>query len=289
MLVACSGGADSLALAAAAQVVGRRRALPVRALVIDHGLQEGSAAVAEQTVATLGRLGLSAELAAVTVTPDADGPEAAARRARYAALAAEAQPGEMVLLGHTLDDQAEAVLLGLARGSGTRSLAGMPGRRDCFLRPLLGVRAATTAQACRELGLQPWRDPQNLDPAFARARVRHRVLPVLEAELGPGIADALARTAGLARADADLLDQLAAAELAGQGDDLDCDWLAAVAPALRSRVLRDWLRAHGATDLNAGHLAAVGALATDWHGQSWVEVPSIRVLREHGRLCVQRG
>jgi tRNA(Ile)-lysidine synthase len=290
MLVACSGGPDSLALAAAAAVVGTRTGLGVRAAVVDHGLQSGSADIAAEVVARLAGLGLDAVVLRVAVDAAGVGVEAGAREARYAALAAEAGPGEVVLLGHTLDDQAETVLLGLARGSGTRSLAGMPIRRDPFLRPLLAVRAATTAAACAELGLTAWTDPHNSEGRFTRARVRHRVLPVLEAELGPGVALALARSAELARADADLLDDLAARELAANdAGELDCDWLAGLPPALLTRVLRDWLRAAGAVDLSAGGIAAVAGLVTDWHGQRWVEVPGIRIGRDAGLLVVRRG
>ncbi len=290
MLVACSGGPDSLALAAAAAIVGTRTGLGVRAAVVDHGLQPDSDDIAAEVVARLARLGLEAVVLRVAVDAAGGGVEAGAREARYAALSAEAAPGEVVLLGHTLDDQAETVLLGLARGSGTRSLAGMPFRRDVFVRPLLGVRAATTAAACTELGLEAWLDPHNSEGRFTRARVRHRVLPVLETELGPGVAPALARSAELARADADLLDELAARELAAHGEDeLDCDWLACLPPALLTRVLRDWLRAAGAVDLSAAGITAVASLVTDWHGQRWVEVPGVRIGRDAGRLAVRRG
>ncbi len=290
MLVACSGGPDSLALAAAAAVVATRTGVGVRAAVVDHGLQPGSDEIAAEVVTRLAALGLDAVVLRVAVDAAAGGVEAGAREARYAALAAEAAPGEVVLLGHTLDDQAETVLLGLARGSGTRSLAGMPFQRDVFVRPLLGVRAATTAAACAELGLTAWLDPHNSEGRFTRARVRHRVLPVLETELGPGVALALARSAELARADADLLDDLAARELAAHGAaELDCDWLAGLPPALLTRVLRDWLRAAGAVDLSAAGIAAVGSLVTDWHGQRWVEVPGVRIGRESGRLVVRRA
>ncbi len=285
-VVACSGGPDSLALAVAASVVAGRRSLTVRAAVVDHRLQPASAALAEGVVEQLRELGIPADVLTVAVRPDGEGLEAAARDARYAALADAVAGEEVVLLGHTLDDQAETVLLGLARGSGTRSLAGMPDRRGPFVRPLLGVRAATTRQACLELGLRPWSDPHNADGRFTRVRVRERVLPVLEAELGPGVAEALARSAALVRADADLLDQLAAGELAAH-PDLDCRWLAGLPPALLGRVLRDWLRASGATDLSAGHIASVTALVTEWRGQRWADVPGLRVLRRDGRLVAE--
>ena len=195
LLVACSGGADSLALAFAAHRVATRLGRPVGAAVVDHGLQPGSAAVAVRARDQLSELGLSpVRVLPIQIDPtDRSGPEGAARAARYAALDAEAAADQAtVLLGHTLDDQAETVLLGLARGSGTRSLAGMAARSGRLLRPLLGLRRSVTQQACYELGLEAWTDPQNADRQFSRVRVRHSVLPTIEAELGPGIAEALA-------------------------------------------------------------------------------------------------
>jgi tRNA(Ile)-lysidine synthase len=280
MLVACSGGADSLALAAAAAVVGLRNRWGVRAVVVDHGLQAGSGQIAKQTAERLWTHEIAAEVVAVDVDADKVGLEAAAREARYAALSTAAAPDEVILLGHTLDDQAETVLLGLARGSGVRSLAGMPPARGPFRRPLLGVRRAVTRMACEEFGLEWWEDPQNADARFTRARVRHDVLPVLEAQLGPGIAEALARTADAARADADCLDALAAA---WQGP-MDAETLAGLDPAIRWRVLRDWLRAAGSQELGSVHLAAVDELITNWHGQKGVDVPGLRVVRVAGQL-----
>ena len=291
MLVACSGGPDSLALAAAAAVVAARRGDAVRAVVVDHGLQDGSDAVAT-TVATQvrERLDLPVEVVRVQVADDGSGPEAAARAARYAALERSAAPGECVLLGHTMDDQAETVLLGLARGSGLRSLAGMAPVRGPFVRPLLGLRRDVTAACCTELGLEPWHDPHNEDDRFTRVRVRSRVLPVLEAELGPGVVEALARTAELARADADLLDELAATESGvATADGLRCVQLAELGSALRSRVLRAWLLGHGAREVSAAHLAAVTELVTDWHGQRWVDLPGLRVSRGAGVLSAGRN
>ena len=295
LLVACSGGADSLALAAAARQVAGRRALPCSAVVVDHALQEDSAAVADQAAVALRGLGV-ADVTVVRVAVQRDsgqGLEAAARTARYAALrvAAAASAGEgppPVLLGHTRDDQAETVLLGLARGSGTRSLAGMAVRSGGLLRPLLGLPRATTEQACAELGLQPWSDPHNDEPGYARVRVRRRVLPVLEAELGPGVAAALARTAALARDDADLLDQLAAEADPGT-PTLDCDRLAALPAALRGRVLRRWLVARGAAEVTAEHVRAVEALVLAWRGQRGADLPGGAVARQHGRLLWQGG
>lgn len=293
LLVACSGGADSLALAVAVVHVGRRRSLPIGAVVVDHGLQPSSTDQATAAASTLQSLGFAdVTVRAVEVTATGNGPEADARIARYQALelAAGEHGGSTVLLGHTRDDQAETVLLGLARGSGVRSLAGMaersgPGGR--WLRPLLEVARPVTTEACRENDLLPWQDPHNVDPSFARVRVRHRVLPVLETELGPGVAEALARTAALARDDADLLDAMAADVDPGTAA-LDCAVVAGQAPAVRRRVLGRWLRLeHGLSDLSAGHLYAVDALLTDWRGQTGVDLPGgVRVGRVSGHLEV---
>lgn len=282
VMVAVSGGTDSLVLLAAARLVAARRSISCRAVTVDHRLQPGSDGVAARTAAAAAGLGADCSVIAVDVT-GSGGMEAAARAARYEALEAEARPGEWVLLGHTLDDQAETVLLGLARGSGTRSLAGMPPRRGRFLRPFLGVRRAVLARAAADWELAPHHDPHNDDPRFARVRVRHTVLPLLERELGPGVAEALARTAGIARSDADLLDSLAAEVL----DPADCAATAALPPALRTRVLLRWLRDAGAGDIAARHVAAVGALVTDWHGQTAVDVPGLTVSRVAGRLVAR--
>jgi len=217
-LAACSGGADSLALAAALAFEAPRLGLRAGAVTVDHGLQAGSAAQAARAAGAASELGLdpviqvTASVPARAAAPGYPGPEAAARQARYAAFerAAAGCGAAAVLLGHTMDDQAETVLLGLARGSGARSLAGMDAAAGRYLRPLLGVRRAQTAAACAALGLGAWDDPQNADPAFARSRVRLRVLPLLEEQLGPGITEALARTACQLRADAGLLDEMAA-------------------------------------------------------------------------------
>ena len=290
VLVACSGGADSLALALAAGVVAARRGTQVRALVVDHGLQSGSAEAAARVVEQLEGRGVpGVVLTAVVARGAGDGLEAAAREARYAVLA-DAAGAAPVLLGHTLDDQAEQVLLGLARGSGTRSLAGMPARRTVgrtlFVRTLLGVRRATTAQACAEWGVEPWRGPHNADLAFTRVRVRSRVLPVLEDALGPGVAEALARTASLARDDANLLDDLADQALDGAQAEggLSCTDLVAMPPALRRRVLPRWLIDAGCPEPTWTHVLAVDALVLDWRGQKGVDVPGLRVMRREGHL-----
>jgi len=298
VLVACSGGADSLALAAAAAFVAPRLGLRVGGVTVDHGLQPGSAERAAGVAALLAGLGLDPVRSVAVAVPPAGGgagPEAAARAVRYHALDAAARDyhAAALLLGHTLDDQAETVLLGLARGSGGRSLAGMAARRGCYRRPLLAVRRAVTRDACTELGLEPWQDPHNSDFRYARARVRHQALPALETALGPGVAEALARTASLLRADAECLDELAFAEsgqLRGDCSDpagLGAGWLRALPAAIRTRVLRDAAIMagcpHGA--LTAGHVGAVDALVTDWHGQRWVDLPGgLRASRRAGKV-----
>jgi tRNA(Ile)-lysidine synthase len=293
VLAACSGGQDSLALAAALAFVAPRAGLRAGAVTVDHGLQEGSADRAAAVAQTLRGLGLD-PVSAVAVTVDGPGgPEAAARAARYAALeqAAAGFGAATVLLGHTLDDQAETVLLGLARGSGPRSLAGMPPRRGVFVRPLLGVRRSVTGAACAALGLSPWPDPHNADRRFARVRVRLDALPALEAALGPGTAEALARTASQLRDDAEVLEKIASAER-GRGDTpLDTVSLAALPDAVRSRVLRSAALAAGcpAGALTAAHVTRVKALVTDWHGQRGIDLPGgIRAARRSGVLVFEQ-
>jgi len=272
-LVACSGGADSLALLAAAVHEGHRVDRHVVGVTVDHGLQDGSAGHADRVVAQMAELGAD-ETVAVRVRVEAagQGPEAAAREARYAVLEQVAQQvaqqsgtaGESarVLLGHTLDDQAETVLLGLARGSGTRSLSGMRRGFDCFSRPLLEVTRAQTEAACRAQGIEWWSDPHNDDPRFLRSRVRRDVLPVLERELGPGVARALARTARLCRSDADFLDDLAERELEAAAADPDAAGPDRAAAGYRSHPLE---RLDDAVGLRTLRLAALeaGALARD--------------------------
>jgi len=285
VVAAVSGGADSLALAAALAHVAPRRGLGAGAVVVDHGLQAGSDVEAARAAAQCREFGLAPVAVRRVTVRGAGGPEAAARAARYAAL--DATDADVVLLGHTLDDQAETVLLGLARGSGSRSLAGMAVRNGRYRRPFLGLSRADTAAACAALGLRPWRDPHNTDPAFLRSRVRHEVLPLLEATLGPGVAAALARTADQLRADADALDEWAAKAGA---DGLSVPALAALPTAVRTRVLRRAAVLAGAPDgsLAARHVAAMDRLVTDWHGQGPVSLPGGLVAeRAYDRLQVK--
>jgi tRNA(Ile)-lysidine synthase len=296
VLVACSGGADSLALAAATAFVAPRLGIPAGLVTVDHGLQSGSArrgaAVAEWATGA----GLApVELATVVVGGRPGGPEAAAREARYQALVelARRHGAEAVLLGHTRDDQAETVLLALARGAGPRGLAGMPAERDLdgvlLVRPLLDVGRDQTRKACAALGLSPWDDPHNGDPAYARARVRADVLPVLARALGPAVVDNLARTATQLAADNAALDALATDALAAAraGDGLSTAALSALPDAVRTRVLHAWARELGApgSALSHHHVAALDALIRDWHGQGPTALPGgIVVGRRAGDL-----
>ncbi|WP_017588271.1 tRNA lysidine(34) synthetase TilS [Nocardiopsis ganjiahuensis] len=309
-LVACSGGADSLALAGAVAFEAPRLGVPAGGVTVDHGLQEGSGRHAEAVSGVLRGLGLDPVRVAAVRVSGGGGPEAAARRARYDALdetIAEHAPA-VALLGHTLDDQAETVLLGLARGSGARSLAGMARRTGDYLRPLLDLDRATVREACSLMGLSPWEDPHNHDPRFARSRVRHEALPALESALGPGIAAALARTAALLRSDADTLDALAdtlherARALAGTGGSaeganpaadgsLAVEPLEHAEPSLRTRVLRRAALESGcpASALNARHVRELDRLVTEWRGQAHIDLPGgIRGRRSAGRILFER-
>lgn len=269
--VALSGGPDSLALAATAAVLR-----PTTALIVDHRLQAGSDTVANTAREQALGLGcIAAQVLSVDVGRTG-GPEAAARQARYAALDT-ARDGAPVLLGHTLDDQAETVLLGLGRGSGARSIAGMRVHDPPWHRPLLGVRRTLTLAACDELGLTPWQDPHNADRRFTRVRLRREVLPLLEEVLGGGVAEALARTATALREDTDTLDALAGEALAGartEAGGLDTARLAPLPDALRRRVIRAWLLGGGACDLTDIQIRGVDRLVTDWRGQGGVAVGS---------------
>ena len=292
ILVACSGGPDSLALAAVAAYFARRghvdgHPVSVGAVVVDHQLQEGSGQVAADTAEVLRDLGLSpVEIRTVTVAGAGMGPEAAAREARHDALEAAAadQHADAILLGHTLDDQAEQVLLGLARGSGTRSLAGMrPARtgqgKSVLLRPFLGLRRADTEEICAVEELDPWHDPTNTDPAFARSRTRVEVLPHLEEKLGPGVAESLARTASILQLDADYLEDVAESTYAslaqrnGADVELPEEALRGLAPAIRFRVIAKAAADAGGQQPGYRRLSAAEALLRRHGSAGPVELP----------------
>ncbi|WBB64214.1 tRNA lysidine(34) synthetase TilS [Streptomyces sp. WMMC500] len=299
VLVACSGGADSMALASALAFEAPRRGVRAGGITIDHGLQDGSDLRAREVAGRLRALGLDpVESVRVDVGRDG-GPEAAARDARYAALdeAAERLGAAAVLLGHTRDDQAETVLLALARGSGVRSLSGMAGTSGAggrYRRPFLQIDRQVARKACMVQSLPVWDDPHNVDPAYTRSRVRHEALPVLEKALGRGVVASLARTARLSRDDADALDAWAADAERGVRDadgGLDVRGLYALPPAVRRRVLRRAALAAGspAGSLFSRHVEEMDKLITGWRGQSALNLPGrVSARREQGRLVVRR-
>ena len=294
IIVAVSGGADSLALAFALSREAPKLALQLHAVTVDHQLQSHSAHQAVTVVEQMHSLGVETTIEKVIVNIT-EGLEASARKARYAALNALGKKlnAAAIFLGHTRDDQAETVLLGLARGSGTRSLSGMAPHNGIYIRPLLSITRLQTEMLCKEAGLAPWQDPHNEDSHFARVRVRSEAIPTLEKTIGPGISQALARSAELLRHDADALDAWTEREIQGLDlADLECEHLAALPRAIRSRILRAAIYAAGAPSgsICAEHMGSVESLITAWSGQGATHLPGgVKVERFSGRLSLLRN
>lgn len=295
--VACSGGPDSLALAAASIFEGKRQAIKVFVVFINHNLQNGSELVAKKYAKLVSELGADlVEVIDVKVNLGKVGMEAAARSARYKALDefASANKVSFTMLGHTLDDQAETVLLGLARGSGAKSLAGMStvSSDGKYLRPLLGIRRETTVAFCRDSGLVAWNDPQNNDAKFLRVRVRKNILPLLEKEMGPGVYEALARTAQILREDNLLLEKKAealfakATKVVATEILLDVKLLEKSPKALANRVIHRALSMLG-PEPSRKTIDSVMALITNWHGQKALTVPAVRVIRRGNEISLK--
>lgn len=295
--VACSGGADSLALASAALFEGNRAELKVIAVIVNHNLQEGSKDVSLKTQALLTDLGFDlVEVVDVTVQQNSLGMEAAARNARYDSLSEFAHKHNAVftMLGHTLDDQAETVLLGLARGSGAKSMAGMPtlSTDGKYLRPLLGITRKETVSYCEDLGLKYWSDPQNLDTKFSRVKARLKVLPVLEEELGPGIAQALSRTAEILQDDISYLEAQAdeafksTTRTTNNSVIIDTEAFGLLPKALANRVIHKSLSLMGAEPAKV-QIDAVMDLVKNWHGQKPLTLPSVRVERKGKEIILK--
>lgn len=288
-LVAVSGGADSLALAQALLIESQSLALNAIAITIDHQLQENSHLQAERVAEQLKEIGYGQVITKKVLVSLDSGLESGARDARYAAIneSVEETKAVKVFLGHTRNDQAESVLLGLARGSGARSLSAMAAENGIFLRPLLAITREETEAACNEWGLDFWSDPHNLNTDFTRVKVRREVIPYLEEHLDPGISRALVRTAALLRDDADALDLWAERE----ASDLECDRLAQLPKAIRTRIIRKAALAAGATPgkLTFEQVGAIDALICAWKGQGEVSLAGgVKVERISGRLSLSR-
>ena len=290
VLFGCSGGADSMALAIALFAeCGGEKVIPV---VVDHGLQPNSDQITVKVATQLKTIGYKRVETAVAQVIVTDGLEASARRARYKVFHQfiDSYQPKYFFLAHTLNDQAETALLGLARGSGARSLSGMATQNNFFVRPLLKITRQMSEAACTEAGIDFWSDPHNQDLKFARVRVRKNVLPILEENLGPGVTEALARTADLLRDDADALDGFAN-EFFTQIDpkNLKISDLERLPKAIRSRVLRLAIYQVGAPlgSLTAEHIEAAEALISNWHGQKEVSLPgNVKLLRNSGRIIL---
>lgn len=288
VLVGLSGGADSLSLLKCALHVGNERTISVGAVIIDHQLQAESANTSNRVAGIARELGADPVLVInvdVAKGPSSGGMEAAARNARRIAFnnVLTEHKAKAILLGHTLEDQGETVLLGLARGSGARSLSGMRAKEGIYRRPFLGITRQIVRDEVSDLDV--FEDPHNSDLKYSRVRVRNLVLPVMETQLGPGVTQALARSADLLRDDADALDALARFEITRVGDDVNL--LGALPRAIRTRVIRQLAITNGCpiNDLTRDHVLAVDALLTNWHGQGALNLPgAVSVERRHDRL-----
>jgi len=288
VLVGLSGGADSLALLKCALHVGNERTISVGAVIIDHQIQADSAKTSSRVAGIARELGADPVLVVNVDVPagaGSGGMEAAARNARRTAFTnvLTEHKAKAILLGHTLEDQSETVLLGLARGSGARSLSGMRAKEGIYRRPFLGLSRALVRAEVSDLDI--FEDPHNSDLKYSRVRVRNLVLPLMETQLGPGVTQALARSADLLRDDADALDALARFEITRVGDDVNL--LGALPRAIRTRVIRQLAITNGCpiNDLTREHVLAIDALLTNWHGQGALNLPgAVSVERRHDRL-----
>lgn len=304
VLVACSGGSDSVALARAVDAEAERAAILPSAITVDHGILPGSAERAADLVQWLTTM-----MPTRSVRADAtgvEGPEGSARTGRYRAIANEARSlggPALVFLGHTRDDQAETVLMGLGRGSGPRSIAGMkpagflPQAADVpFARPFLHLARGEVRDACRGWGERWWDDPSNSAEGpwrtaeggpLRRAAVRDSALPALSEALGLDVREPLARTARLLQDDLDYLGTVAddALRKARSGHDLIRDRLRHLHPAIRTRVIRSWLLELGAKggELTSWHVSAVDRLLDGETGKG-IDVPGLRVERTRDAL-----
>ena len=294
LLIAVSGGADSLALAAACEFEAKKLKVKIAAAVIDHSLQNNSDKVAAQTAKTLATLGFEEVVVMKIAVGKAGGPEAAARTARYTALETIRQKtkSNFVVLGHTASDQAETVLLGLVRGSGSKSLSGMSEKTGLLLRPLLGIERATTEAFCKDSGIKYWSDPQNKDEKFLRVMIRKHVLPFLEKQLGGSVAASLVRTADQLREDNTYLESQADksfkkyAKVSGSGISFDAKAIEKLPAAILNRVIKKALDGFG-SESSRTHVLAVSDLVLSWHGQKPLALPGVRVVRKGNTISFE--
>ena len=294
LLIAVSGGADSLALAAACEFEAKKLGLKIAAAVIDHSLQNNSDKVAAQTAKTLAALGFEEVVVKRISVGKAGGPEAAARTARYTALETLRQKtkSHFIVLGHTSSDQAETVLLGLVRGSGSKSLSGMSEKSGVLLRPLLGIERATTEAFCKDSGIKYWSDPQNKDEKFLRVMIRKHVLPFLEKQLGGSVASSLVRTSDQLREDNSYLESQADksfkkyAKVSGSGISFATKAIEKLPAAILNRVIKKALDNFG-SESSRTHVLAVSDLVLSWHGQKPLALPGVRVVRKGNTISFE--
>ena len=329
VVLAVSGGADSMALALAAQYAARERAIELYSITVDHGIRPDSREEAEAVAQYLASLGIRAQVESIDwPSEDGDrgsnlGPEAQARQLRYGAIAdfakrvaagssAAAAP---VLLGHNCDDQAQTVVLGLGRGSGARSISGMraegslPEHSDVpMARPLLEFRHADLVTVCEELGVRWFEDPTNSEQSewrdsqgdlLRRNAIRYRVMPALESALGPGVVEALSRTATmLQRDDAALswwaertLREVSVADGESERTEVDAVALRDYPQALRTRVLRlAFLRAGGrGGELGYQHVMALDKLTTRRENNVRIDLPGVQAVKGAGVITFNPG
>jgi tRNA(Ile)-lysidine synthase len=294
LLIAVSGGADSLALAAACEFEAKKLKVKIAAAVIDHSLQKDSDKVAAQTAKTLAALGFEEVVVKKIAVGKAGGPEAAARTARYTALETLRQKtkSHFIVLGHTSSDQAETVLLGLVRGSGSKSLSGMSEKTGVLLRPLLGIERATTEAFCKDSGIKYWEDPQNKDEKFLRVMIRKHVLPFLEKQLGGSVAASLVRTSDQLREDNTYLESQVDksfkkyAKVSGSGISFDAKAIEKLPAAILNRVIKKALDGFG-SESSRTHVLAVSDLVLSWHGQKPLALPGVRVVRKGNTITFE--
>ncbi|MCF8548388.1 MAG: tRNA lysidine(34) synthetase TilS [Pontimonas sp.] len=295
-LVGLSGGGDSVALAWALSHEASSFGLDVGAVIVDHGLQPGSSEVAQRAAQEAQALGLQPVVIKSVNVEGTSNLEDTARVARHRAFkeALRETGAQGVVLAHSVDDQAETVLLGLTRGSGPSALKGMPSRDGILHRPFLGLSRETLRQALVDAGKTWWEDPHNSDERFTRVRVRRQVLPVLEQELGPGVVQALARTAELFRADASALDEDARTWFDAHAitrDDgswaVEVSALEQLSVALQTRVLRMVVVRAGGEAPTYAHTAQMMRLLEQWKGQSAVDVSGASVERRDGYIVAR--